>query len=51
MGANRFWGAVRGYLEEYRFGIGGTKELLDALRDGSDVNIGAILRARFPGLY
>ena len=51
MGSNQFWAAVRGYLEDYRYGIGGTKELLDALRDGSDANIGAILRARFPGLY
>jgi len=51
MGANRFWDAVRGYLEQYRYGMGGTRELLDALRDGSDANIGPILRARFPGLY
>lgn len=51
MGASRFWGAVRDYIKEYRYGIGGTKELLDALRDASDVNIGSILRARFPGLY
>jgi aminopeptidase N len=51
MGANRFWAAVRGYLEDYRYRIGGTKQLLDALRDGSDANIGAILRARFPALY
>jgi hypothetical protein len=51
MGPNRFWAAVRGYLEDYRYRIGGTKQLLDALRDGSDANIGGILRARFPGLY
>lgn len=51
MGASRFWAAVRGYLEQYRYEIGGTKELLDALRDGSEINIGSILRARFPSLY
>ena len=51
MGPNRFWAAVREYLEEYRFGIGGTKQLLDILRKASDANIAAILRARFPGLY
>jgi hypothetical protein len=51
MGSNRFWAAIRGYLEEYRHGIGGTKELLDALREGSDVDIRPILRSRFPGLY
>ena len=32
MGSNDFWAAVRGYLEDHRYGIGGTKELLDALR-------------------
>ena len=51
MGPNRFWGAVRRYLEDNRYGIGGTKVLLDALRDGSDVDIRGILRARFPSLY
>jgi hypothetical protein len=51
MGPSRFWAAVRDYLEDYRYGIGGTKELLDALRDGADVDIRPILRSRFPGLY
>ena len=51
MGANRFWGAVRRYLEDNRYGIAGTKELLDALKDGSDADIRGILRARFPSLY
>jgi hypothetical protein len=51
MGSNQFWGAVRTYLQDHRYGIGGTKQLLDALRDASDGGIGGILRARFPGLY
>ncbi len=51
MGANAFWAAVRAYLEEYRYGIGGTEELLDALREASDVDLRPILRARFPSLY
>ena len=51
MGSSQFWTAVRGYLEDYRYGIGGTKELLDALRDAAGGSIGSILRARFPGLY
>jgi len=51
MGSNRFWAAVRRYLKDYRYEIGGTKELLDALRDASGGGIGSILRARFPGLY
>ena len=51
MGSNDFWAAVRGYLEDHRYGIGGTKELLDALRARAGAGIGSILRARFPGLY
>jgi hypothetical protein len=51
MGSNRFWGAVRRYLEDYRYQIGGTRELLDSLVAGSKSDIRAILRARFPGLY
>jgi hypothetical protein len=51
MGSNQFWAAVHDYLEEYRYEIGGTKELLDTLRAASDGAIGPILRSRFPGLY
>jgi hypothetical protein len=51
MGANRFWAAVQAYLEEYSYRTGGTRQLLDALRAGSDANIGSILRSRFPSLF
>ena len=51
MGSTAFWAALRGYLNEYRGDIGGTKELLEALRAGAKVNLLPILRSRFPSLY
>jgi hypothetical protein len=51
IGDARFWGAIRGYLEANRFGLGGTRQLLDALRAASDVDLLPLLRARFPSLY
>ena len=51
MGNGRFWEAIRGYLEANRYGLGGTKALLEALREGTDVNLMPLLRARFPTLY
>lgn len=51
MGDAAFWAALRGYLQDHRFGIGGTRALLQALVDGSTVDLGPILRARFPSLF
>lgn len=51
MGSGRFWGAVRAYLENNAHGIGGTRQLLGALQEASDVNLEPLLRARFPALY
>jgi hypothetical protein len=51
MGTGAFWSALRGYLNTYRNDVGGTKELLDALRAGSTVNLLPVLRSRFPSLY
>ena len=51
IGNQRFWTAMRGYLETNRNGFGGTKALLEALRGASDVNLMPLLRARFPTLY
>ncbi|MBI2763791.1 MAG: hypothetical protein HYX54_08605 [Chloroflexi bacterium] len=51
MGDAAFWAALRGYLEDHRFGIGGTRALLQSLVDGSTVDLGPILRARFPSLF
>ena len=51
MGTKPFWKALAGYVEANRNGIGGTKQLLDALRAASDVNLMPLLRERFPSLY
>lgn len=51
IGTDRFWAAMRGYLEDHRLGFGGTRQLLDALREATDANLLPILRSRFPDLY
>lgn len=51
MGSKAFWKALAGYLEANRYGLGGTRQLLDALQAGSSVNLRPLLRPRFPTLY
>jgi hypothetical protein len=52
IGSNRFWRAMGAYLEDNRYGLGGTRQLLDALTEAAgDVNLLPLLRARFPTLY
>ncbi len=51
MGSERFWTALRDYVEANRFGIGGTRQLLETLRAASPVDLLPTLRARFPDLY
>ncbi len=51
MGNGDFWGALRGYLVDHRFGLGSTQELLDALDDATPLNLVPALRPRFPSLY
>lgn len=51
MGTERFWAAMGGYLEANRFGLGGTRELLEVLRAASEVDLMPILSQRFPDLY
>ena len=51
MGTATFWSAMGGYLTDHRFGLAGTRTLLDALVEASPVDLGPILRARFPALY
>ena len=51
MGSDLFWATIRDYLEANRFGLAGTRQLLEALRAASPVSIRPILRARFPALY
>jgi hypothetical protein len=51
MGTNRFWAALRSYLEAHEGGLATTRDLLAALEAGSEVNLQALLRGRFPSLY
>ena len=51
IGTARFWRAMAAYLEANRNAIGGTRQLLEALRAASPVDLLPILRARFPTLY
>jgi hypothetical protein len=48
VGSNRFWRGVSDYYEAYRFGMGGTRQLLDAL--GRAAGRTEVHR-RFPSLY
>ena len=51
VGTTRFWAAIRGYIEASRFGLGGTRQLLDAITAASAADLLPLLRARFPSLY
>jgi hypothetical protein len=51
MGTTRFWAAMKSYVQANRFGLAGTKKLLDTLRAASPVDITPTLHARFPSLY
>ena len=51
MGSGAFWKALRAYLDEFRDDIGGTRQLLETLRAGTEVNLLPVLRSRFPSLY
>jgi len=51
MGTDRFWTALRDYLDANRFGLAGTRQLLDVLQAASPRDLLPILRARFPSLY
>jgi len=51
MGTNRFWEAMGAYLETNRYGIGGTRLLLETLKAASPVDLMPLIRPRFPNLY
>ena len=51
MGSNAFWAALRAYINDYRNEIGGTRQLLEALRAGTKADLLPVLRIRFPSLY
>jgi len=51
MGTKAFWKAMAAYLDANRYGLGGTRLLLDALQAASPVNLLPLIRPRFPTLY
>lgn len=51
MGTKAFWAAMRAYLNANRNDIGGTHQLLETLRAGTQVDLMPVLRSRFPTLY
>jgi hypothetical protein len=51
MGSSAFWSALRGYVADNRYRLVRTKTLLDALDDGTPLDLSKLFRARFPGLY
>ena len=48
MGSTAFWAGIRDYLAADRFGIGGTKLLLETLDAHSPLDLLGPLRSRFP---
>ncbi len=51
MGSKAFWGAIRGYLADHRWGLTHTRTLLDALDAATPLHLRASWRSRFPSLY
>lgn len=51
MGSAAFWAALRGYLDDHRFGLAGTRQLLDALDAATSLDLRPTFDVRFPRLY
>jgi hypothetical protein len=51
MGSTAFWGALRKYVADHRFGLTGTKTLLQALDDATPVDLSKLFAPRFPNYY
>lgn len=51
MGDAAFWAALRGYLADYRFGIAGTRALLEALDAGTAEDLSISLSRQLPRYY
>ena len=51
MGTEKFWAAMASYLQSNRLRLGGTRQLLEALRAASPVDLLPLIRPRFPTLY
>ena len=51
MGSTAYWSAIRAYVARHRYGMGSTRELLDALEAHSARDLVPILASRFPSLF
>jgi hypothetical protein len=51
MGTTKFWAAMAAYLNDNRYGLVGTKVLLDTLQHATKTDLSPILKVRFPTLY
>ncbi|MEA2577889.1 MAG: Peptidase family domain, partial [Chloroflexota bacterium] len=51
MGSTAFWGALRQYVADHRFGLTSTKTLLQALDDATPVDLSKLFASRFPNYY
>ncbi len=51
VGGPAFWTALRRYVVERRFDLGGTRALLDALDAGTPLDLRSIFARRFPRYY
>jgi hypothetical protein len=51
MGPTAFWAAVRGYLDDHRWGIAHTGTLLHALDDATPLDLASWWGGRFPKVY
>ena len=51
MGSTAFWKAIRGYIDDNRWGLSRTRTLLHALDDATPLDLGAWWGSRFPTVY
>lgn len=53
IGTNRFWKTLAAFVDDHRFGIATTRDLLDALEEAAPegVDLRPLFVARFPSLY
>jgi hypothetical protein len=51
IGTTPFWNAIKTYLNANKFKLAGTKQLLEAIRAATSINLVPTLHARFPTLY
>jgi hypothetical protein len=51
MGDARYWAALRTYVSAHRWGIAGTRLLLEALDAATPIDVAALAKPRFPSLY